>query len=74
LFRKERRNLVKQKEMSYKIRFPKEIPQETRACVEALLSEESVYRLIGQEAEQMLGENEFEDMYAEEGRPAMVEA
>jgi transposase len=57
--------------MPYTIRFPTEIPQETRACAEALLSEESVYRLIGQEAEQILGEAEFEDMYAEEGRPAI---
>jgi transposase len=57
--------------MSLKTRFPTEIPEATRALVEPLLAEESVYRLIGQEVEQMVGDEEFETMYAEEGRPAV---
>ena len=57
--------------MSLKILFPTEIPEETRVYVEGLLAEESVYRLIGREVEQMLGDEAFEDMYAEDGRPAV---
>jgi transposase len=57
--------------MSLKTHFPEEIPEETRRLVEPLLSEDSVYRLIGQEAEQMVGDEEFEDMYADEGRPGV---
>jgi transposase len=57
--------------MSLKTAFPAEIPAATRALVEPLLSEGNVYRLIGQEAEHMLGDEEFKGMYAEEGRPAV---
>src|SRR5579859_3327911 len=57
--------------MSMKRHFPAEIPEETRRIVEPLLGEDSVYRLIGQEAEQIVGDEEFEAMYAEEGRPAV---
>src|SRR5713226_979263 len=57
--------------MSLKTRFPAEIPEETRAFVEALLAEDSVYRLIGREVEQMLMDEEFEDLYAEDGRPGI---
>ncbi len=57
--------------MSLKTRFPTEIPEATRALVEPLLAEDSVYRLIGQEVEHMVGDEEFEAMYAEEGRPAV---
>ena len=57
--------------MSHQTRFPTDIPQETRAYVEALLAEDSVYRLIGQEVEHMVGDGEFDDMYAEDGRPAI---
>ncbi len=57
--------------MSLKTRFPTEIPEATRALVEPLLAEDSVYRLIGQEVEQMVKDGEFEAMYAEDGRPAV---
>src|SRR5712692_4211393 len=57
--------------MSLKTRFPAEIPQATCALVEGLLAEDSVYRLIGQEVEQMVVDEEFEEMYAEDGRPAV---
>jgi transposase len=57
--------------MSHKTRFPAEIPEATRVLVEPLLAEDSVYRLIGQDVEQMVGDAEFEDMYAEDGRPAV---
>jgi transposase len=57
--------------MSLKTRFPAEIPEATRVLVEPLLAEDSVYRLIAQEVEQMVGDEAFEDMYAEEGRPAI---
>ena len=57
--------------MSLKTRFPAEIPEATRVLVEPLLAEDSVYRLIAQEVEQMVGDEAFEDMYAEEGRPAV---
>src|SRR5258706_5934560 len=57
--------------MSLKARFPREIPQETRAYGEELLAEDSVYRLIGREVEQMLRDEEFEELYAEDGRPAI---
>jgi transposase len=63
--------MSKKQEMSHKTRFPAEIPAATRALVEPLLAEDSVYRLIGQEVEQMVGDAEFEDMYAEDGRPAV---
>ena len=57
--------------MSMKTHFPSEIPEETRQIVEPLLEEDSVYRLIGQEAEQIVGDEAFEAMYAEDGRPAV---
>ncbi len=57
--------------MSLKTEFPKAIPEETRQVVEPLLSEDNVYRLIGQEIEQMLDEAVLAEMYDEEGRPAI---
>src|SRR5229473_705791 len=57
--------------MSLKNRFPAEIPEETRAFVEELLAEDSVYRVIGREVEQMLRDEEFEELYAEDGRPGI---
>src|ERR1051326_6925434 len=57
--------------MSYTTPFPAEIPETTRILVEPLLAEDSVYRLIGQEVEAMVGDPSFEDMYAEDGRPAI---
>ncbi len=57
--------------MSLKTEFPKTIPEETRQVVEPLLSEDNVYRRIGQEIEQMLDEGVLAEMYDEEGRPAI---
>src|ERR1700690_1939398 len=57
--------------MSHKTRFPTDIPEATRALVEPLLAEESVYRLIGQEVAPMVGDEDFEALYAEDGRPAV---
>jgi transposase len=51
--------------------FPAEIPEETRRLVEPLLSEKSVYRLIGAEIDRIIQDEDFIDMYAEEGRPAV---
>ena len=57
--------------MSLKAEFPKTIPEETRRVVELLLGENNVYRLIGQEIEQMLDEAVLAERYDEEGRPAI---
>lgn len=57
--------------MSLKDRFPEEIPEETRAAVEPLLPAESVYRLIGQEGDKIVREEEFAPLYSKEGRPGI---
>jgi transposase len=57
--------------MSLKENFPTQIPQETARFVEPLLSEESVYRFIGQHIDQIISDEDFIIMYAEEGRPAV---
>ena len=57
--------------MSQPSAFPTEIPETTRQLVEALLDEASVYRLIGEQVEQMVGDADFAGMYAEEGRPGV---
>jgi len=54
-----------------KTSFPADIPEETRRIVAPLLSEDSVYRLIGQEADQIVSDLDFADMYAVEGRPGI---
>ena len=43
----------------------------TRPLVEPLLPEDSVYRLVGNEIEQIINDEDFADMYADEGRPAV---
>jgi transposase len=57
--------------MSLKENFPTRIPQETVRFVEPLLSEESIYRFIGQHIDQIISDEDFMSMYAEEGRPAV---
>jgi transposase len=57
--------------MSLKTEFPKAIPDETRRVVEPLLCEDNIYRLVGQEIEQMLDEAVLAEMYDAEGRPAI---
>ena len=50
--------------MSQPSAFPTEIPLTTRQLVEPLLDEASVYRLIGEQVEQMVGDADFAEMYA----------
>jgi hypothetical protein len=57
--------------MSLKNKFPCKIPEETRCLVEPLLEEDSVYRLIGHHAKEMLSDGDFIAMYEEDGRPAI---
>lgn len=57
--------------MSMRTLFAREIPEETRRLVEPLLSPDSVYRLVGNEVEQIISDEDFVGMYAEEGRPAV---
>lgn len=57
--------------MSLKDQFPSEIPEDTRQLVERLVSEDSVYRLLGQKADEILSDADFVEMYDEEGRPAI---
>ncbi len=57
--------------MSMQTPFPAEIPEETRRLVEPLLSEKSVYRLIGAEINEIIQDEDFIEMYADEGRPAV---
>ena len=57
--------------MSMQIAFAAKIPEETRCLVEPLLSADSVYRLVGNEIEQIVSDEDFVDMYADDGRPAV---
>ncbi len=57
--------------MCLKEPFPKNIPEETRVVGEKLLAENSVYRLIGQQGDEMIRDADFEDMYSVEGRPGI---
>jgi len=51
--------------------FAAEIPEETRRLVEPLLAADSVYRLVGNEIDEVISDEDFLDMYATEGRPAV---
>jgi transposase len=51
--------------------FAAEIPEETRRLVEPLLAADSVYRLVGNEIDQVISDEDFLEMYAAEGRPAV---
>jgi len=57
--------------MSMQTPFAAEIPKETRRLVEPLLAADSVYRLVGNEIDQIVSDEDFLDMYATEGRPAV---
>ena len=57
--------------MSMQTPFAIEIPEETCRLVEPLLAADSVYRLVGNEIDQVIGDEDFVDMYATEGRPAV---
>lgn len=57
--------------MSLKEQFPSEIPKETKQLVDPLLSQDSVYRLLGQQVTAILSDADFVEMYGEEGRPAI---
>ena len=57
--------------MSMQTPFAVEIPEETRRLVEPLLAADSVYRLVGKEIDQVISDEDFLDMYATEGRPAV---
>ena len=57
--------------MSLKVPFPSAIPEDTRRVVEPLLGERNLYRLIGQEASQLLDEATLAGMYDAEGRSAI---
>lgn len=57
--------------MSLKDCFPKEIPEQTRIAVEPLLQSDSVYRLIGQQGNEIISDDDFISMYSDEGRPGV---
>jgi transposase len=57
--------------MSMQTPFAAVIPEETRRLVEPLLPAGSVYRLVGNEVDQIISDEDFLDMYATEGRPAV---
>jgi transposase len=57
--------------MSMQAPFAAEIPEETRRLVEPLLAADSVYRLVGNEIDEVISDEDFLDMYATEGRPAV---
>lgn len=57
--------------MSLKDSFPQNIPEETLAAVEPLLSQDSVYRLIGQHGDEIVRDEDFAALYSEEGRPGI---
>ncbi|MEJ2736796.1 MAG: transposase [Anaerolineae bacterium] len=57
--------------MSMQTSFATEIPEKTRRLVEPLLPADSVYRLVGNEIEQIVSDKDFADMYADDGRPAV---
>jgi transposase len=57
--------------MSMQTSFAAEIPEETQRLVEPLLPTDNVYRLVGNEIEQIVSDEDFSDMYADGGRPAV---
>jgi transposase len=57
--------------MSLKDRFPGEIPQDTARLVEPLLPADNVYRLVAGCADEFLSDEQFADLYADEGRPGI---
>ncbi len=57
--------------MSLKQAFPKEIPATTRDAVEAMLPADSVCRLLGEKAEEIIDESALAAMYHQTGRGAI---
>ncbi len=57
--------------MSLRRSFAGEISEETRRVVEPLLPPEGGYRLVGNEIDQIISDDDFVDMYASEGHPAV---
>ena len=57
--------------MSLKEPFPKNIPEMTLNAVEPLLSENSVYRFIGQHGDEIISDADFVGLYSKEGRPGV---
>ena len=57
-----------EREMSLKQAFPKEIPATTRDAVEAMLPADSVCRLLGDKAEEIIDESALAAMYHQTGR------
>jgi transposase len=57
--------------MSLKTPIPSRIPAQTAGFVEPLLAKDSIYRFVGQEIDQIIGGEEFADVYAEEGCPGV---
>lgn len=57
--------------MSMQTPFAAVIPEETRRVVESLPPADRVYRLIGNEIDQIISDKDFLEMYATEGRPAI---
>ena len=57
--------------MSLQTSFATEIPAETRRLVDPLSPQYSVYRLAGNEIDQIISDEEFVDLYAMEGRLAV---
>ena len=50
--------------MSLKKAFPVEIPSTTREIVEVILAKDSVCRLLGEEGEKLVDEEQLSEMYA----------
>jgi len=57
--------------MSMQTPFAAEVPQETRRLVEPLQAADSVYRRVGIEMNQITSDEDFLEMYATEGHPAV---
>jgi transposase len=57
--------------MSLKRPFPTRIPVETARFVEPLLAEARVYRFVGQAIDQLISDEDFADLDADEGRPGV---
>ncbi len=57
-----------ERDMSLKQAFPKEIPARTRDAIEAMLPADSVCRLLGEKAEEIIDESALAAMYHQTGR------
>jgi len=57
--------------MSLKDPFPEEVPGETARLVEPLLADDSVYRLVAECVDEFLSDEQFIELYANEGRPGI---